>query len=144
MKRSVSGANLLAVFFAAFWWRAVGAAADAGRDRRPIEDAPLADGRAECDRAEGGQRRRLSTVVQVALGAKISETRINRTVYEYVYRLSVTNGARPAQGLLANLTGGGTGLVGGPGCGLRRRWLSGCDRRSRWNYHVSPGQDLRL
>lgn len=35
-----------------------------------------------------------STVVQVALGEKVSETRVNRTVFEYVYKLSVTGGAQ--------------------------------------------------
>jgi len=51
-----------------------------------------------------------ASVVQVALGEKLSETRINRTVYEYVYRLSVSNGAQAVQGLVIRLTGGGTGL----------------------------------
>ena len=51
-----------------------------------------------------------AAVVEVALGEKLSETRINRTVYEYVYRLSVTNGAQAVQGLVVRLTGGGAGL----------------------------------
>lgn len=51
-----------------------------------------------------------SAVVQVALGEKVSETRVNRTVFEYVYKLAVTGGGQAVQGLIARLTGGGTGL----------------------------------
>jgi len=52
-----------------------------------------------------------ASVAQVALGEKLSETRVGRTVYEYVYRLTVTNGAQAVQGLMVRLTGGGAGLA---------------------------------
>jgi feruloyl esterase len=52
-----------------------------------------------------------AAVVQVALGEKLSETRINRTVFEYAYRLTVTNGSQAVQGLVVQLTGGGGGLT---------------------------------
>jgi feruloyl esterase len=51
-----------------------------------------------------------TAVVQIGLGQKVSETRVNRTVFEYVYKLSVTGGGQALQGLIATLTGGDTGL----------------------------------
>ena len=74
-------------------------------------DAPLAAEAPTSTALQGVALPDSASVVQIALGEKLSESRINRTVYEYAYRLKVVNGAQPVQGLTARLTGGGTGLT---------------------------------
>jgi Tannase and feruloyl esterase len=105
MKSVRVGANLLAVFSAALL-----VACGGGGASTSSTDAPLAADPPNSTALKAVNVADSSTVLQVALGAKISETRINRTVYEYVYKVSVTGGSQAAQGLLANLTGGGNGL----------------------------------
>jgi hypothetical protein len=50
-------------------------------------------------------------VVQVALGEKVSETRVGRRLFEYVYNLSATGGAQAVQGIVAKRPGGGAGMT---------------------------------
>lgn len=52
-----------------------------------------------------------TAVTSVSLGAKVSEQRIDRTVFEYVYKLNVVNGAQATQGVLVKLVSGGTGTT---------------------------------
>ena len=73
-------------------------------------DAPLAAGAPDATALQSVNVPDSASIVQVALGEKLGETRVGRTVYEYVYRLSVTNGAQAVSGLVVKLTGGGTGL----------------------------------
>ena len=52
---------------------------------------------------------------QVVAITKISEKRITRTLYEYVYSITVKNGSVPQQGIVATITnvGAGTTIVNG-------------------------------
>ena len=74
-------------------------------------DAPLAAAAPNATALQAVALADSASVVQVALGEKLSETRISRTVYQYVYRLTVSNGAQPVSGLVVRLTGGGSGLT---------------------------------
>ena len=102
------GATLLAIFAAAVLV-ACGGGGGGGASTTSSEPA-LAAGGPDTTALKDVNVTDSSTVVQVALGEKVSETRVNRTVFEYVYKLSVTGGAQALQGVTANLTGGGTGL----------------------------------
>ena len=71
---------------------------------------------------DGVKRTALATVsavepdpAQVVAFTKISEKRITRTLYEYVYSITVKNGRVPQQGIVATITnvGAGTTIVNG-------------------------------
>jgi hypothetical protein len=97
--------SLLAMVAAAFL-----AACGGGGSSSSSSEPPLAAGVPDATTLQAVAVADSSAVIQVALGEKVSETRVNRTVFEYVYKLSVTGGGEALQGLVAKLTGGGTGL----------------------------------
>lgn len=66
------------------------------------------DARAQALQMAGGDEQALASVVGLS---KISETRVSRTVYDYVYKVKVTAGARALSGVQATLTGAGTGVT---------------------------------
>ena len=108
MKRCLFGRQLAVA--AAVILGACGGGGGGGGSVADATDTSLAAGAPNATALQSLPLADSAAVVEVALGEKLSETRINRTVYEYVYRLSVTNGAQAVQGLVVRLTGGGAGL----------------------------------
>jgi hypothetical protein len=105
MNRVRLGMNLVAAAAAAIL-----VACGGGGSSSTSSDSSLAAGAPNATSLQAVTVSDSAAVVQVALGEKLSETRVNRTVFEYVYKLSVTGGRDAQQGLVAKLTGGGAGL----------------------------------
>jgi len=105
MNRVRLGMNLVAAAAAAIL-----VACGGGGSSSTSSDSSLAAGAPNATSLQAVTVSDSAGVVQVALGEKLSETRVNRTVFEYVYKLSVTGGRDAQQGLVAKLTGGGAGL----------------------------------
>lgn len=51
------------------------------------------------------------TVASVTMLTRLSEKRIDRTVFEYVFSVAVKNGTEPQAGVIASLTGAGAGTT---------------------------------
>ena len=51
------------------------------------------------------------TAANVTMLTRLSEKRIDRTVFEYVFKVTVKNGTEPQTGVIASLTGAGAGTT---------------------------------
>ena len=102
------GASLLAIVSAA---ALVACGGGGGSTTSTTSEPALAAGAPDATTQQAVNVTDSAAVVQVALGEKVSETRVGRTLFEYVYKLSATGGAQSVQGVVAKLTGGGAGMT---------------------------------